>query len=135
MHLLISLVLIVTLLGIYVLYFKLAAALVRARISWAHAFVFAGLMLVLGIAVNVLPLTEASGVPAFVAPVLGVVLSVLLGGWFFSTRAVDAGGQTLGWLGASKLSALAIALLVATGILLILLAKFMAGPPAQSVMG
>lgn len=107
-------------------FIKLSARILRgAVVSWRHALSFA-----LGIAVLTLlgrVLLYSGSVPAPVFSVFGVVIYLILGAWYFSTRGTTHQGQPLGWVGALQLSALALLLFVVTGVVITEIVRIVAG--------
>jgi hypothetical protein len=99
----------------YAAYIKLSARLLhRSKARWKHGFLFGLLLCVLAVAGRMTSLALGHTLPLPIGLFVGLVLHLLLGGWFFSTRATDAAGHALGWPGAIKLSALTFLLLATT---------------------
>lgn len=100
---------------------RLSARLLRrSQIEWKHAFSFAlglaALLFVLGRASRTIGISIPLPFPIF----LGAGAQLLLGGWFFSTRARTSEGQPLGWRRGVEVVALALGLVVATIFVLVL---------------
>ena len=98
---------------------KYAANSLRIRnVSWRHSVLF-GLMLAgLMIVAKLITLTFGQTLSLVWGMLLGLMEFVVIGGWFFSTRASAADGNMLGWLGAMKLSGLSWLFFVALAIML-----------------
>jgi hypothetical protein len=95
----------------YAGFVKLAARLLRYRILWKAAFLFAAIVLVLVSFAHVL----AIGQPVTFRTGQGVALLLcvfIVGGWFFSERGTNCSGTVLGWGGGVRLVALAFAMMV-----------------------
>lgn len=118
MQLLFGLLPFLGMLAIYAAFFKIGARVLRvSRLSWSHAFQFAGLvgvLTILGRAAS-LYLGEA---PIVLGALFGLVLHVTLGTWFFSKRALASDGRPLGRAGGAKLTAIAFGLLILLGAVL-----------------
>ena len=106
----------------YAAFVKLAARLLRCRVSWKSSFLFA---------VIVLAAVVVDHLFAFRQPVAirighGVVLLlglVTLGAWFFSKRGTNRIGTVLGWSGAMRLIALAFAMMVVVALAIVISAQ------------
>jgi tellurite resistance protein TehA-like permease len=114
--------------GLYAGYLKVSARIRRFQVGWRPCLVFAylvGAMAILGRF-----LTLRAPPPAPLAPVLAVVSQLALGAWFFRSRARTAEGQAVGWRRASEVVAVAMLLMLGTGILFLVLARgpFSAAP-------
>src|SRR5215467_9441849 len=88
---------------------KLAARLLRYKVSWKSSFLFAAIMLVLLLFDHVLAFARPVPVRMTNVVVLLLVL-VILGGWFFGARSMDRDGTLIGWGGGMRLVALAFAI-------------------------
>ena len=95
----------------YAGFLKLAARLLRYSVSWKASFLFAGIMLVLVIFEHVLVFSEPVAIRIGYGVVLLLVL-IILGGWFFSSRGTNRHGAVLGWSGGIRLMALAFAMMI-----------------------
>jgi len=96
----------------YAGFLKLAARLLRYRVSWKYTFIFAAIMLAAVIFHHVLVFSE----PVAIRIGLGVVLLVglvILGSWFFSGHGTNRRGTVLGWSGGIRLMALTFAMMIA----------------------
>ena len=82
----------------YAGFVKLAAGLLRYKVSWQSSFLFAVVMLVLVILDHVLAFEQPVTI-RFVHVVVLLLVLVILGSWFFSTRGVNRSGTLLGWGG------------------------------------
>lgn len=98
--------------AIYAAFCKIGARILRvSRLSWLHAFQFAGLVGVVTI-LGRLASSYLGEVPTLLGVLFGLALHVTLGAWFFSTRALASDGQPLGLAGAAKLTAIAFSYLI-----------------------
>jgi len=89
----------------YAGFVKLAARLLRYKVSWKSSFLFALIVLVLVIFDHVLAFHQPVMIRIVHVVVLLVVL-VILGSWFFSARGMNRSGTLLGWGGGIRLIAL-----------------------------
>ena len=95
----------------YAGFVKLAARLLRYKVSWRSSFLFAAIVLVLVILDHVLAFDQ----PVAIRIVHGVVLLVVLAGlgsWFFRARGINRSGTLLGWGGGTRLVVLAFAMII-----------------------
>jgi hypothetical protein len=95
----------------YLGFLKLAARLLRYSVSWKSSFLFAGIMLVAVIIDHVLVFSQPAAIRIGHGVVLLLVL-IILGGWFFSSRGTNRLGAVLGWSGAMRLMALAFTMMI-----------------------
>ena len=104
--------LIFVLLGLltYAGFVKIAARLLRYKVSWKSSFLFAVVVLVLVIFDHALAFHQPVTIRIVLAVVLLLVL-VILGSWFFSARGMNRGGTVLGWGGGIRLIALVFAMM------------------------
>jgi len=79
----------------YAGFVKLAARLLRYKVSWMSSFLFAVIMLVLVIFDHVLAFDQPVAIRIVHVVVLLLVL-VILGSWFFSARGMNRSGTLLG---------------------------------------
>jgi hypothetical protein len=112
---------------------KLAARLLRYKVSWKSSFLFAAIMLVLLLFDHVLAFARPVPVRMTHVVVLLLVL-VILGGWFFGARSMDRNGTLIGWAGGMRLVALAFAIMVIVAFAIALpaqvfLSKHLSSPP------
>jgi hypothetical protein len=100
----------------YAGFVKLAARLLRYRVSWKSSFTFAVIVLVLVIFDHVLVFRQpvAIRIGNAVVLLLGILI---LGSWFFSERGTNRSGAVLGWGGGIRLIALAFAMAVVVAFL------------------
>ena len=116
-------------LALYGLYFKLAAVVFkRTRLSWGNSFLFALLMLFVLLGTRAIPWVTSNHLPEAASSAVGLLAGLLLGSWFFGTRARRSDGQTLGWAGGFALTLIGFALLIATGLALILVVQVLRNP-------
>jgi hypothetical protein len=117
----------------YAGFVKLAARLLRYRVSWKSSFLFAVIMLVVVILGHVLAVSQ----PVAIRIGRGVVLMlglVILGSWFFSGRGTDRHCAVLGWTGGIRLMAVAFAMMIIVALTIVipaqaLLSKHVSPPP------
>ena len=111
---------------------KLAARLLRYKVSWKSSFLFAVIVLVLVIFDHVLAFDQPVAIRIVYAVLLLLAL-VILGSWFFRERGMNRSGAVLGWGGGMRLIALAFAMVVvAFAIVLpaqLFLSKHLSPPP------
>ena len=105
------LTLVVVSLIVYAGFVKLAARLLRYRVSWKSTFFFAVIMLSIVMIVHVLDFRQPAAIRIGHAALLLIGL-VILGSWFFSKPGTDRSGAVLGWRGGIRLTALAFAMMV-----------------------
>lgn len=104
----------VIVLCLYAALVRLAARVTRTSgVGWLRAFQFAGLVAVLSVLGRIVS-SYAGQAPLLVAGLLGIALHLALGAWFFKDRALAADGQPVGWVGSTKLTAIAMCLLFLT---------------------
>jgi xanthine/uracil permease len=104
----------VIILALYAVYFRLAARVLRAsRVDWLYAIQFSALVVVITIAGR-LASSYFGELPLLLGMLFGLALHLALGAWFFRERALAPDGQSLGWVGGAKLTAVAFAFLFAT---------------------
>lgn len=98
-------------LGIYTGFVKLAARLLRYRVSWRSSFLFAVIMLIVIILAHIIDVERATSTRVEHSLAL-LLASFIFGGWFFSRRGTDGDGAVLGWGGGVRLIGLAFAMIV-----------------------
>jgi len=106
----------------YAGFVKLAARLLRYKVSWKAAFLFAAILLVLVIFAHML----AVGQPVAIRIGQGVVLLVcvlVFGSWFFRERGTNRSGTTLGWSGGLRLIAAAFAMMIGVALIIVIPAQ------------
>jgi len=94
----------------YAGFVKLAASLLRYKVSWESTFLFSVIVLVLVIFDHVLAFDQPVTIRIVHVVVLLLVL-VILGSWFFSTRGMNGNGTPLEWGGGIRLIALTFAMM------------------------
>ena len=80
----------------YAGFVKLAARLLSYTVPWKSSFLFGGIVLVLVIFDHVLAFDQPVTIRIVHIVVLVLVL-VIFGSWFFSTRGMNRSGNLLGW--------------------------------------
>jgi len=109
---LLSLLLVV---AMYAGFAKLATRLYRrTKLSWKSAFGFGALVSLLAVIATVL----RGVLPVVVVLTAGLALVVAVGAWFLASRATDASGQPVGFKAAAVLSAMAVGMAFAIGVVL-----------------
>jgi hypothetical protein len=106
----------------YAGFVKLAARLLRYKVSWKSSFLFAVVMLVLVIFDHVLAFDQPIAI-RFVHVVLLLLVLIILGSWFFSARGMNRSGTLLGWGGGIRLIALAFAMMIVVALAIVLPAQ------------
>src|SRR5215471_10538094 len=94
----------------YAGFVKLAARLLRYKVSWKSSFLFATVVLALVILDHVLAFEQPVAI-RIVHAVLLLFALVILGSWFFRARGMNRSGTVLGWSGGVRLIALAFAMM------------------------
>jgi hypothetical protein len=82
----------------YAGFVKIAAYLLRSKVSWKSSFLFAFIVLVLVIFDHALAFHQSVTIRIVHAVALLLVLVILVS-WFFSARGMNRGGTALGWGG------------------------------------
>ena len=109
---------------------KLAALVLRRTVvSWRNTFLFALILLVLTMAKVVSSLAFSASLPPVAALALGVLVTLTVGSWFFSSRATNPAGTEIGWLGGFKLTGLSFVLMMLTVIPIVLLSRALLPAP------
>ncbi len=101
---------------------KIAARLVRYKVSWKSSFFFAAIVLVLVIFDHVLAFDQPVTIRIVHAVVLLFVL-IIFGSWFFSARGLNRSGTVLGWSGGIRLIALVFAMMAVLAFAIVLPAR------------
>jgi hypothetical protein len=117
----------------YAGFVKLAARLLRYKVSWMSSFLFAVIVIVLVIFDHVLAFDQPVAIRIVHVVVLLLVL-VILGSWFFSARGMIRSGTLLRWGGGIRLIALTFAMMVIVAFAIVLpaqvfLSKNLSQPP------
>ncbi|MBO0694814.1 MAG: hypothetical protein J2P56_01805, partial [Verrucomicrobia bacterium] len=116
----------------YATFVKLAARLLRYRVSWRSSFLFAGIAFSLWIVDHVLVFRQPVAIRIGHAVALLVGL-VILGTWFFRARGTNRNGTVLGWGGGIRLIGLAFAMMVVAAFAIVIPARvFLSKPTPQS---
>src|SRR5215470_8215229 len=101
---------------------KLAARLLRYKVSWRSSFLFAVIALALVIFDHVLAVRQSMAIRIGHAVVLlGGLL--IFGSWFFKGRATNRNGKTLGWSGGVRLVALTFSMMAVAAFAIVLVAQ------------
>ena len=104
----------------YAAFIKLSARLLRYKVSWLTSFAFAAIIWLIAVFARMLDLGQPLAI-AVGHSIVVLAATLLLGGWFFSTRSTDASGQPVGFRRAFGLSGLTFGLMfVAAGFLFLL---------------
>jgi hypothetical protein len=98
---------------------KLAARILRYKLSWSLSFVFALAMLFIAIASRALQFAIGHSLPLWLALILLLGVYVLLGARLFAKRATNASGQVVGWRDGVRLSICAFLVMAALALLLL----------------
>ena len=106
----------------YAGFVKVAARLLRYKVSWMSSFLFAVIVLVLVIFDHVLAFDQPVTIRTVHVIVLLLVL-VILGSWFFSACGMNRNGTLLGWGSGIRLIALTFAMMVIVAFAIILPAQ------------
>jgi hypothetical protein len=106
----------------YAGFVKLAARLLRYKVSWNSSFLFAVIVLVLVIFDHVLAFDQPVAIRVVHAVLLLLAL-VILGTWFFRERGMNRSGAVLGWGGGMRLIAPAFAMMVVVAFAIVLPAQ------------
>jgi hypothetical protein len=106
----------------YAGFVKLAARLLRYKVSWKSNFLFAVIVIVLVIFDHVFAFNQPVAIR--IVHVVGLLLVlVTLGSWFFSARGMNRSGTLPGWGGGIRLIALAFAMMVIVAFAIVLPAQ------------
>lgn len=106
----------------YAGFVKLAAGLLRYKVSWKSSFLFAVVVIVLVIFDHVLAVNQPVSI-RFVHVLVLLLVLVILGSWFFSTRGMNRSGTPLRWGGGVRLIALAFAMMFVVALAIVLPAQ------------
>jgi hypothetical protein len=117
----------------YAGFVKLAARVLRYRVSWRSSFLFAVIALVIIIFDHVLAFRQPVAIRVGHAVALLVGL-LIFGSWFFSERGTNRSGTLLGWGGGIRLIALAFAMMAVVALTIVIpaqvfLTKNLSSPP------
>jgi hypothetical protein len=130
MSLLLSLIPLIVMLTIVPFIFasccKLSAYLLRRRIvSWKQCFIFAFILVLISIVVNVIINLGGITMPPAMGIILAFAVQIGLGAWFFSHRATYANGQQLGWRGGAEMTTLSLIFIAAIGLILLIMVNYL----------
>jgi hypothetical protein len=103
----------------YAGFVKLAARLLRYKVSWKSSFLFAVIVLVLVIFDHVLAFDQPVAI-RIVHAVLLLLALVIFCSWFFRERGMNRSGAVLGWGGGMRLIAVAFAMMVVVAFAIVL---------------
>jgi hypothetical protein len=106
--------------GVSAVFWKLAARILRyGGVTWPLAFLVAAtIVFILGFVRGVLTFLGISA-PVYVGMAFSLPLPIAIGAWCFHDRATRADGNPVDWLGAFKLSGVAVGLNTLAALLLI----------------
>ena len=93
------------------------------KITWKLGFIFGLIMSILSIIWRVIFQFIGHPIPLLLSLALGLVLNLLIGGWFFANRGITVNGETIKWSGAVKLTGIAFIMIVSIGLALTHLPK------------
>ena len=114
----------ILMLGLYAVAIKAAARILRRiNVSWKHAFIYVGAVILLAVAFRVLLAVTGIHVPLLLALLISLLLQAICGGWFFANRATTHEGQAIGRLGGVRLSATAFLLIAAIAYLFMVISR------------
>ena len=103
---------------LYAAYIKLSARLLRdSFVSWKHSMIFAVVIAVATLFARMGTIVGDTAMPLPWVYIMGFVIYLAFGGWFFSSRGMTKEGRSFGWLGGIQLSGLAFLLFFVTGVL------------------
>jgi len=122
-------------LATYAGFVKLAALILRYKVSWNSCFLFGAIVIALVMVDQVFADNHRRALVITNSVVLLLVL-IALGSWFFKGRGTNRSGIVLGWGGAIRLMALAFAMMIGVGLAVILPADayFNKNLPSQQEM-
>jgi hypothetical protein len=122
MDLLLSLFPLVLAIAIFGGIVKLAArVLKRTQVSWIQGVHLGIILLVIAVIKRFSGLDALISLPPALALALSVVVSLGIGAWFLSTRAVTSNGDLIGLRGGLKLAGLSMAIVSGLGALTVVL--------------
>ena len=104
---------------IYAGFVKLAARILRYKVSWRFCFLFAAIVLALVMLDQLLVVNQSLALRIANSVVLLFIL-ITLGSWFFKARGTNRSGTVLGWGGAIRLMTLAFAMMIVVAFAIIL---------------
>lgn len=111
---------------------KLAAVVYRrSRISWKHCFLYALILTVLTVAVRASVVAFDASLPIALASFIALAVHVGVGTWFFAGRATSSAGESVGWAGGARLSAVTFAIVFLLALLGSALLSHVVVPGAQ----
>ena len=103
----------------YTAFVKLAAVILRYKVSWTSCFLFGAIMIALVVLDEVFVGKHGRALMITNSSVLLIFL-IALGSWFFKTRGTNRSGGVLGWGGAIRLMVLAFAMMIVVAVAVIL---------------
>ena len=108
----------------YGLIIKFSARLLRHNeITWKKGFIFGIIVLIIKYFYRLLADSMGFSLPHVIGIIFGLIITLIIGGWFFSTRGKTIDGMILGWGEAIKLTGLSYVIFIALGKILIFMSK------------
>ena len=92
---------------------KGAARLSRTKLSWKHSFIFGFTIALLSITVRALSPLAGFELPISLSIVLGALIYLSAGSWYFSSRGKNDNGTPVGFRGGLKLMVIFLLMLAA----------------------
>ncbi len=105
--------------SIFGAYIKLSAVIFRYKnITWINGFVFGIILIITGILIRAATYFAGLNIPVLPGVILGLVVTLIIGGWFFNKKGLSVNGESIGWSGALKLVGLSFLFLVVSAMVL-----------------
>jgi hypothetical protein len=110
--------------AVYVLILKFSSRLLQINeITWKNGLIFVIILIITSILYRAAANSIGYSLPNVIGISLGLIVNLMIGGWFFSTRGKAADGKLLGWGGAVKLTGLSYVIFIVLGKILIFMSK------------